>query len=55
MPGLGLNVDIGIGTSTGPSGPAVPYTGNLELEGDFSGNLELEGDLSGNLELEGNE
>ena len=35
---------------------AVPYTGDLELEGDAIGtDLELEGDAAGSLELEGNE
>ena len=41
---------------SGGGAPAVPYTGDLELEGDAIGtDLELEGDAAGSLELEGNE
>lgn len=35
--------------------PAVPLTGFLSHDGDFSGFVSLEGDFSGSLSLEGNE
>lgn len=51
--GLGLNHLEAAGA--GGAGSAVPYTGFLSIEGDFSGFLSLEGDFSGTMSLEGDE